>query len=403
MKRIVITSTAAFLLIVIFVFILAFQGKPDPGAPRFILATSQPVGSFGSIYYDWSDPVVFRGSKVWVFTWLSRTNHHMYLYDIDKRQVIGELLNGGAVFCNQTETKLLCAGWLGDALPARERLFRLLNRLSRGELNLPTNNISAYWILDLSSNRARKIGCLSERPGYGSSWQPAPGFRFGYDVPSTVSGDGEFFLCDLEKATLGKIKFPGRLQGWWDDHRLLMRDRANDFVLFDVITHDRSTVLKAKTIAAYFKKTGLEGDASSVRTLFHWNDKDYDVYLTGDKGGEWKYTNETFVVKIDRESRTLSLLYSNFQFRWLGRFDATATHYVYPGEKSTFGAGGNGGVRLLDLANNTTRTVVEPDNRGQYSLPRFYGDGVVYSTNRVPWRINLNGNNAMPLFAPTNR
>jgi hypothetical protein len=106
-----------------------------------------------------------------------------------------------------------------------------------------------------------------------------------------------------------------------------------------------------------------------------------------DKGGWWKYTNETFVVKIDHENRTLSLLYPKFQFRWLGSFDATATHYVYPGEKSTFGAGGNGGGSLLDLTNNTTRTLVEPDNRGNIRRRAF--TGMAWSIRRTMCRGGL--------------
>jgi hypothetical protein len=80
--------------------------------------------------------------------------------------------------------------------------------------------------------------------------------------------------------------------------------------------------------------------------------------------------------------------------------DATAAHYLYAGENGRFGSGGNGGVFLLDLASNTTRTLVPPDNSGQYSLPRFYSDSAIYFTNREPWRIDLNGSNAVRLFPP---
>ncbi|MDB6122978.1 MAG: hypothetical protein JWQ71_1971, partial [Pedosphaera sp.] len=48
--------------------------------------------------------------------------------------------------------------------------------------------------------------------------------------------------------------------------------------------------------------------------------------------------------------------------------------------------------------NNTERNLVPPDNSGQYALARFCGDSVIYSRNRVLWRIGLNETNAIRLF-----
>lgn len=43
-----------------------------------------------------------------------------------------------------------------------------------------------------------------------------------------------------------------------------------------------------------------------------------------------------------------------------------------------------------------------PDNKGQYAIPRFYGDEVIYYRNRVLWRIGLDGSNNVPVFPSTN-
>lgn len=111
----------------------------------------------------------------------------------------------------------------------------------------------------------------------------------------------------------------------------------------------------------------------------------------------------TFLLKAERTSPTptLKLINSEFQFEWGGRLDAQVTHFLYQGESGAPGNGGNGAVYLRDLADNSVRTLVPPDNKGQYSIPRFYRDEVIYYRNRVLWRIGLDGSSNVPLFSPT--
>jgi hypothetical protein len=78
--------------------------------------------------------------------------------------------------------------------------------------------------------------------------------------------------------------------------------------------------------------------------------------------------------------------------------DNTGTHYLYDGEPGAPGQRGNGGVYLRDLTNHSTFTVVPPDNKGQYAIPRFYGNEVIYFRNRVLHRIRLDGSEDEPLL-----
>ena len=98
---------------------------------------------------------------------------------------------------------------------------------------------------------------------------------------------------------------------------------------------------------------------------------------------------------------TLKLLYRKFKFEHLGRLDVSATHYLYNGESGSPGRGGNGGVFLRELSDNTSRTIVPPDGSGQYALARFYSNEVIYFHNRLPWRMDLNGSNNVPLWPPS--
>ncbi len=245
------------LLLTLLVIALTRLPRTDPIAPSYVVARSQPVGPFGSEDYDWDGAIPFHDGKVWIFTGLSRTNRHEFLYDLDQRAVLGELFNGGAVFGNQDQTKFLCEGVAAPLTTFKQGVIAFLDRMSLGRLHFPTNMVETFWILDVRNNSARRIGGLSQVPGSGSRWIPAPGFRFGYNCPTTSAADREFFLCDLEKNSLQKVVFAGHLRGWWDDHDLLVKDSANNLVLFDVLTHKTAMLFTADSIARYLKENNL--------------------------------------------------------------------------------------------------------------------------------------------------
>ena len=75
-----------------------------------------------------------------------------------------------------------------------------------------------------------------------------------------------------------------------------------------------------------------------------------------------------------------------------------APHYQRQGEPCAAGSGGNGGVYLRNLTNDTTLTLVEPDNSGQYAIPRLYEDDAICFRNRVLHRVTLNGSNDVPVL-----
>ena len=62
---------------------------------------------------------------------------------------------------------------------------------------------------------------MEQIPGTGSTWRPAPGFRFGFNVPNNSEEGTSFFLCDLETDSFRKIKFKGQLYNWWSGREIL--------------------------------------------------------------------------------------------------------------------------------------------------------------------------------------
>jgi hypothetical protein len=370
--------------------------KPDPQAPRFVPGQVQPIG-LTSIHYNYSAPIPFAGGKVWIWASSNATNRHCFLYDLDTRLIVGELFNAGPVFCNHDQTKLLCEGHGSLVTSVKEKVIAFIQKGSLGKIPLQkVNNAETFWVLDLRDNSVRRVGALSQIPGTGSTWRPSPGFRYGCNVPNNAEERSAFFLCDLEIGVFEKIKIQGDLQGWWDDSHILIRDPANNFILFDVIRRMTNTLFSANALADSLRQMDLTNDTGRIRAINNWNGRDYDFYFA--LQNESARAGESFLLKANHADPALKLIYRKFKFEHLGRLDVAATHYLYNGESGSPGNGGNGGVFLRDLNDNTSRTLVPPDGSGQYALPRFYGDEVIYFRNRLPWRMELNGSNNVPLF-----
>jgi hypothetical protein len=265
-----------------------------------------------------------------------------------------------------------------------------INKVFGGKLPTP-DRTETFWILDIRGNSATMAGALLQEPGSGSEWRPSPSFRYGYTIPS--SGFGKwFFLCDLDAKTIKKIPIAvERINGWWDDQCILVESGANEFSLLDITTQKRRTLFSAASVKTFLAQTGLADDPSGLGAFANWNGRDYDFYFGPADSLQGLKNPDSYLLKADRAGPSLKVLYRNFRYRWSGQLDSAGTHYLYEGEKGTPGSGGNGAVYLEDLTNRTTVTVVPPDNKGQYSIPRFYGNEVIYFQNRLLRRIHLNG------------
>lgn len=130
----------------------------------------------------------------------------------------------------------------------------------------------------------------------------------------------------------------------------------------------------------------------------NWNGQTYDFYFGENGKINGLIVTNSFLLKADRQTPSLTLLYRDFRYQWGGRLDAAATHYLYQGETGKPGSGGNGAVYLRDLTNGTIATVVPPDTNRQYAIPRFYGDEIIYFQNHLLHRVRLDGSNDSPLL-----
>jgi hypothetical protein len=323
--------------------------------------------------------------------WIAaRTNSHSYLYDLDHRVVVGELVNAGMpVLWTRDGAKILCLGHDSLGTSFKHRALTAASKLLGGKLP-PVNRTETFWVLDIRDNSATRLGAVSQIPGTGSRWHPSPGFRYGYTVPSTTEGRA-FFLCDLLTNAITQIETRSELKGWWDDQHILVENGLNDLALFDIATEKCRPLFGPAEIAAFLSQTGLTNNPGGIGVFANWNGKDFDFFFGPKPDIHGQGGTNSFLARIDKEPPGLRLLYREFQFRWSGHLNADATHHLYQGESGAPGAGGNGAVYLKNLTNDTVLTLVAPDNKGQYAIPRYCGDEAIYFQSKLLHRVKLDG------------
>jgi len=399
LKRSLLAVVALFGIACI-VVIATSQSEVDRNAPRFVPgAPADAITNLAAMAnYIWGDDIPFQSNRVWLWTATSRTNFHTYWFNLDDLTVGGELIRASPAFCNQEQTKLLCDGH-NPLLPAlKERFANWLEKASGGKFKVRLNRAETFWILDLRNNRAKAIGSFSQSYGSGSRWHPAPGFRFGYNTASTSRGERWFYLCDLEQEKMTLVPNPpGGVQGWWDDHRLLMTDAQHNFLLYDVLTQQSTDLFTAAQLQQFLKQSNLPDGLDQFAATPTWTGDGYTFHCSARTN--WAMGSYYLLQsKVGEMPPTLEVLQRDFQFRQHGRFNSDATLYVFPGESGQPGSGGDGSVHIREVQTGKTRTLVEGDQSNQYTLPRFYQNRDIYTKSRQLWSIGVNGSNNFKLF-----
>ena len=386
MRRVAIVIATGFVVLLMAIVVLS-RGGTGLGGPRFVPGAPTSLPPFTSDHYNWIADAPFQGGKIWIWT-AAGTNVHVYLYDLERRVVLGELINGSVPeVWRPDSSRLICQGQ--DTSP-KARLFELLRKLFRGKIAPFGNRTESFWMVGLRNNSATRLGAISQFQGAGSRWHAAPGSRYGYTQP-TAARNGAIFLCDLDTGVARNIPISGSPKGWWNDREILVERGTNDFALLDVTTQTLRTLFGPSDISAFLTAADLTN--ALLDTFANWNGNEYDFYFGERANINGLGATNAFLLKAERQGPTLRLLYRDFRFQWGGHLDSTATHYLYQGESGQPGHSGNGAVYLRDLTNGITVMVVPPDNKGQYAIPRFYGAEVIYFRNRLLYRRGLDGRN----------
>src|SRR5262245_11908045 len=99
-KRLVflVVGTLALLVPILWLLQLAASDTPRfvPAPPNF------KVGSYESMFYEFLIPSPFEGGLFWItVSDKVEKKHHVYLYDIEQKKVLGEMINGWPIYGNR--------------------------------------------------------------------------------------------------------------------------------------------------------------------------------------------------------------------------------------------------------------------------------------------------------------
>jgi len=387
---------------------LALQNKvlrsltSDPLAPQFVGVTgSLAIAPEDRVSYEFLTQRPFEGGKMWVSVW--STNHYrVFLFDIENRVVLGELLDAQPVFLNHDQSRVLCM----QRIPAKTGPARALAE-AVGELvqSIGFRNYSShagedreyFWALDLRRNSASRLGRSFEPPGVGSTFQTSPQFRYGCNKPGAGPGGREILICDLEKQSFRRDLMVGWPVDWWDDQRLMVECPNNDFELYDVVTRKSSTLITLPQLKAFYAQAGLTNDPAAAHPFFRWTGWENAFYLTDGKA-RWSAA-ESVLISIERPDGGLKLLDPRFKFEWSDHFDLAGDAYLYSGREA---GQTNSAVYLRDWKNRQTRELVPPSSiTNEFSQPQFYRGDVIYVRSNALWRIKLDGTENRRLFPPS--
>lgn len=394
-KRVGLTIAAGLALLVLAG--LFWPTSADRNVPRYLPGQTPPTNQFTWVDYGWLTARPFENDRVWVVGRDNWTNFSFLQYDLRERVVFGKLANAWVELANPNAAKLLVIGPDSPTMTLKSSLLQLLQRLSGGKITPNTDRTESFWVLNLKDNSTKRVGAVTQFSGMGSRWCTSPSLRYGATMPTTEF-DRAFVLFDFATDTFTRIPCAGHLCAWWDDQNVILRTADSGYVRYDVTTLQTNDLCSAATLRQTLEQFQLPSDPTNVETFANWNGTNYDLYFAA---ARYEFEGKNcFLLKADRATAppTLQLVAREFQFRWGGQFNVNATLYVYQGESGAVGKGGNGAVYLRDLRDNSVRTLVPPDDKGQYAIPRFYGDEIIYFRNRQLWRIGLDGSNNAPLF-----
>ncbi len=92
MTRRQVYSVTAQLLGALVLAVLLTSGKGRK-PPRYVEGAPASLAPFTVDYYDFLDDNPFEGGRLWMWT-AAGTNFHNYLYDLEHRSIMGELIGG---------------------------------------------------------------------------------------------------------------------------------------------------------------------------------------------------------------------------------------------------------------------------------------------------------------------
>lgn len=380
--------------------------------PRIAEPASIPSGEGYSIQVsNFLSPNPFRGG-VMIVNARRHSLVRQYVFDLETRSVIGEARDVWLEAYSETFN----AYYGGRPYKSLQSLFsELLDHLGLADPGPQHIMCHLYLLPGNEKSRAKFLSSYQGVPEPGGT-AVSPGGRH---LRGTM-GHRSQFLVDLRSGRLSHLPAASSWEGgWWSDGKILYIGPERNFLLDDIsnpisrefaVLGDVETLFTPDDVKAFLDEHGLpHRDLRFFGLVTHWNGSEYEFFvasprrLLGGRDGERPDPADTWLLKINKERRELEMLYREFPFHRLGRWNADRTLYVFPGGDEAGGTGEpeTGAVVVRDTRTFETRTIAEGIPGVNYSsLPLFYGDRIVYSRGDSIWIMDSDGGNRERLFPP---
>ena len=388
----------AGLLLVALLGIVLLSGTKSPAVPRpkYVPGGVPLETQYDYVGYQFSSSNPFANGKMLVTAMNTRRETHVYRFDMQTGEVLGEVRSGGVVHDEADDALLLMTRETRtrpEEQPQAVQLMRSLLQDLRLVSKEPPRERLDFWAQPGEATSPVLIGSAHEWVGSGG-WEHASPRGNYYRVFTSCD---EHLVVDIGKARLLALP-PARSGngGWWSDNEVLFLAPNGDMALHNVETRMSGVLFSIGDIQSFLRSHGLALSPGSnhYSVLSAWHKDHFEFCLVDNFYGQ----KSSWLVKIDRSGPALRLLSTTFPFARLGRFNGAGTHYVHSGERET---GDQSAVYLYDIATSKTLTLVPPTpGATAYSLPNFYGDRIVYVQDKTIRSTNLDGSGQRILFPP---
>ncbi len=96
---------------------------------------------------------------------------------------------------SRSNSLVLCQGPDSFSVPIKQRLLDLAQHIFGKKVLASSKRTETFWILDIASNTATRLGSDEQFAGAGSRWHGSPEGRYGYTVPSTAGDSWSSMLA----------------------------------------------------------------------------------------------------------------------------------------------------------------------------------------------------------------
>lgn len=384
------------LVFVAVIGIIAIRLSRDPNAPRYEpIKGSVKLPPGVQVHYDFLNPDPFADGKMWIY--VHTTNEwHNYLFDIDRRQVLGEFFGQQPLFTMRGGGKFVCSARVPESKFSflRGQIFEALSGLMVGksQATRQRHELVTFWSIDLQGHSAKKMGEVIQSTSRAHVY-PSPDRQFAFTSSSASTKNEEIILFNLDRESSETHVVPGNPFGWWDDANIVVHTPSTELMLYNVKTRSQSLLLGSTQLETFFETVGLTNAPQQSWPFLQWNGTNNVLYLT--EGNKRWSAEESYLIRIEHPDGRPKLVSKSFKFEWSDHFDRTGTKYLYSGRL----AGTNSdAVIVRDLATGTTNTLVPTLGEKYFSIPQFYKDTVIYIRSNALWQVSLKTSNITRLF-----